>query len=104
MEQKWRKYAPVGKDTKHDHKMHLRNMVSIASIFGIPMKCVQKGDYGDDIYVLNVPGEEVNVVAREKGQTAHTEGIFDEMEFGIFYRVTDENERAAESELVKAFK
>lgn len=106
MEQKWRIYAPEGRDTKYDTKMNLRTMSNNAPLFGtgeIFIKPVLKQDYGDDVYKMNVEEEEVKVVARECGQHRKEKGVFDSLDSGIFFNVSDENAKKAESKLVQAF-
>ena len=106
MEKKWRVYAPEGRDTSYDVKMNLRTMSNSAHLMGRGERFVTpvvKDDYGDDIYRMDINGEEVAVIAREKGQRTHKEGIFDNLDKGIFFNASNENARDAESKLVKAF-
>jgi len=105
MQQQWRVYAPEGRDTKYDHKMNLRNMHQMGGLLGpvSPLTPVKKQDYGDDLYRMSVECEEVMVVAREPGQRNHEQGIFDDLNEGIFLKVSDENHRKAEGKLVRMF-
>jgi len=106
MEQKWRIYAPEGRDISRDVKMTLRTMSNYAPFFGrgeIFVSPIARNDYLDDVYTMDVNGERVVVVAREQGQRAYTEEVFGDLDKGIFFNVSDENVRAAESKLVKAF-
>jgi hypothetical protein len=105
-DQKWRIYAPQGRDTHLDTKMNLRTSCRYSPFLGrgeIIVSPVAKDDYGDDAYLMKVNEEKVAIVAREKGQRSHVQGLFDDIEAGIFYLVSDKNERDAESRLVKAF-
>jgi hypothetical protein len=104
MEQEWRVYSPKGKDTKYDTKMTLRNMMSMSVVWPTDLGPVGIDDYGDDYYEMCIRGEEVSVVAREEGQRTITEGVFDDVYCGIFYRVSEENCREAESAIVKTFR
>ena len=106
MGQKWRIYAPEGRNTSGDVKMNLRTTSRYAPSFGkgeIFVSPVSIKDYGDDVYTLKVSDEEVLVVAREKGQKTHTKDVFDNLDEGIFFQVSEDNARAAESKLVNAF-
>jgi hypothetical protein len=106
MEQKWRIYAPKERDTKYDTKMGLRNLSNHANLLGtgeIFVIPVLRDDYGDDFYVMNVEKEEVKIVAREARQRTREKGIFGSLDSGIFFKVSDKNEKEAESKLVKAF-
>ena len=103
MEQTWRVYAPKDRDTSYDCQANLRTIVSVAFVFGSPLRSHLKADWGDDIYLVNVYDEEVAVVARERGQRTQSKGVFDDREEGIFYCVSDGNERAVESAIVKTF-
>jgi len=105
-EQKWRIYAPEGRDTSFDVKMNLRNFSNYARFLGRGetfVTPVSRDDYGDDTYQMQVKDEEVMVVAREKGQHHKEKGVFDNLDSGIFFKVSDENAREAETKLVKAF-
>ena len=104
-EQKWRIYAPEGRDTKYDTKMSLRNFSNNAHLLGrgeIFVIPILRQDYGDDIYRMHVEKEEVKVIAREPGQRQREKGIFDNLDNGIFFNVSDKNAKEAESKLVKA--
>ncbi len=105
MKQQWRVYAPEGRDTKYDSKMNLRNMHQMGGLLGSvsPLTSVKKQDYGDDVYQMEVRNEEVMVVAREPGQRTHETDIFDSLDEGIFFNVSDENHRETEGKLVKMF-
>jgi len=106
MEQKWRIYAPEGRNTNYDTKMNLRTMSNNAHRLGtgeIFVTPVLRQDYGDDVYKMNVEEEEVKVVARECGQHRKEKGVFDTLDSGIFLKVSDKNAKEAESNLVKAF-
>ena len=105
-EQKWRVYAPEGRKTDYDTKMNLRTMSNNAHRFGtgeIFVVPVVRQDYGDDLYVMKIEDEEVRVVAREAGQHKRIKGIFDSLEEGIFFYVSDKNAKQAESKIVNAF-
>ena len=106
MEQTWRVYAPEGRDTSYDTKMSLRNLANFGSRVGrgeIFVKTVLRNDYGDDAYSMLVHNENVIVIAREEGQRKQEGRIFDSVDSGIFFNVSDENARDAESKLVRAF-
>jgi hypothetical protein len=105
-EQKWRVYGPEGRDTKYDVKMNLRNFSNYAHLLGrgeIFIIPVSRDDFGDDTYQMQIKDEEVRVLAREQGQRRKEKGIFDNLDSGIFFNVSDENFREAEAKLVKAF-
>jgi hypothetical protein len=106
MGQKWRIYAPEGRNTSGDVKMNLRTMSKCAPSFGrgeIFVSPVSINDYGDDVYTLEVNSEKVMVVDREREQTIHKKDVFDNLDEGIFFQVSEDNARAAESKLVNAF-
>jgi hypothetical protein len=105
-EQKWRIYAPEGRNTEYDCKMNLRTMSNNAHLLGtgeIFVIPVSRQDYGDDLYRMIVENEEVKVVAREEGQHRIEKGVFDSLDSGIFFNVSDKNVKEAESKLVQAF-
>jgi len=105
-EQKWRVYAPQNRDASFDVKMNLRNSYTFSPFIGRGEKILDqrlKSDYGDDVYQMDVNGENVSVVAREKGQRTHDPEVFEDHEEGIFFLVSDKNARDAESRLIKAF-
>jgi hypothetical protein len=105
-EQKWRIYAPEGRDTNGDCKMNLRTMSNNAHLIGtgelfvIP---ITREDYGDDTYLINMEEERVRVVAREAGQHYKEKGVFDNLERGIFFHVSDKNFKKAEKKILEAF-
>jgi len=106
MEQTWRTYAPKGRDTKYDTKMTLRTFSNNAHLLGSGERLVipvSRQDYGDDIYQMFVRKAEIKVVARERGQHQKEKGVFDNLESGIFFKVSDKNAKEAESKLEKAF-
>ncbi len=78
-EKKWTKYAPEGKDTTYDSKMHLRNVVNHREIMcpRIQINYLKKSDFEDDEYLLRVDDEDINIKASEEGQRNNAEpGIF----------------------------
>ena len=104
--QKWRIYAPEGRDTSFDVKMNLRNFSNYGRFLGRGetfVTPVSRDDYGDDTYKMQIKTEEIDVVARERGQRTKIKGVFDELDSGIFFRSSDENASDAEAQLVKAF-
>ncbi len=52
---------------------------------------------------MYVKDEEVMIVAREIGQRTRQKNIFENLEEGIFFKVSDENHKLAESKLVEVF-
>jgi len=102
MEQTWRIYSPEKRNTKYDTKIALRNMVR-SPLRSRDISQVSIDWYNDDVYKMQIKGEEVKVIAREHGQKNHTAEVFEEQEEGIFFLVSDENFREAESGLVKIF-
>lgn len=105
LKQIWRIYSPEGRDTIYGTKATLKNRVrhaikSKGEIYVRP-SCVTTGS--DDAYSMIVDKENVMVVAREQGQIDYISGVFDDVKSGIFFHVSDENFREAESKLAKAF-
>ncbi|MEK6906308.1 MAG: hypothetical protein AABW81_01665 [Nanoarchaeota archaeon] len=54
MIKQWIKYAPKGRDTKYDTKMHLRNMCKFPDLNpDINIIVIKKIDYADDEYLID---------------------------------------------------
>lgn len=106
MDQKWREYPVDREKLSHPCKMNLRTLMNYAPLLwrgNPPLKYISKQDHGDDKYQMLINEEEVQVVTRERGQRSHEEGIFDNLAEGIFFKVSEENARAAESKLAEIF-
>jgi len=103
--QQWRIYSPTGVDVKYQNKMSLRMMNKSAPLFRKEtfVESLVIDSYGDDIYQMQLGGEKVTVVAREKGQRTKMAEAFGDLEKGIFFKVSDANLKEAESRLVKTF-
>jgi len=99
MAKEWIKYAPEGRNTEYDTKMHLRNMFSCRNIMcpQVQISQIKKENFEDDEYLLNVEGEEVKVKASEAGQR-------NDAEAGIFFYAEKSNKSKIEKILMEIFK
>lgn len=94
----WIKYAPEGRDTKYDGKMHLRNMVKCRAIMcpQIQISFTKKSDFEDDEYSIIVDGESISIRASEAGQRNNAEP-------GIFFQADESKKSEIEGILMKVF-
>ena len=100
----WMKYEPQGRDTKLDTKMNLRNGIKAYGLIRAgpcPIKARIPDDYGDDIYVLEVEGENFSVISREMGQRTKREEVFPQEEAGTFFLARPDQKKQIEKILAE---
>ena len=98
-EEKWIKYAPEGKDTEYDSKMHLRNIVNYRHIMcpKIQIDYLKKSDFEDDEYMLRVDDESIKIKASEAGQR-------NDADPGIFFFAEESKKSKIEKILMEIFR